>query len=351
MDFVSKKINFSKSKKVSLIGEIGVNHNKNLNLLFKLIDEGINSGVDIIKLQRFNSSLEISKFAPTTNYQKKNSKIKNQLQLAKKLELPDEWIVKAFNYCKKKGVGFLCAAFDEESVDFISKKLKCKTVKSPSSEINNYPLLRRMAREFESVIVSTGASSMSDCIKAKKNILNENEKTKLLFMHCVSEYPAPIEDSNLNSIINMKKKLKVPIGFSDHTSDIIAPILSVQNGCILIEKHFTLDKGMKGPDHKASLEPEQLKKLSQILKSYESIMGDGKKKPQISELKNKNLIRKSAVCSQKYIEKGTVITNEHITFKRPFIENAYGPNNYLKILGKKIKKKILFDQPYLKKLF
>lgn len=351
MDFVSKKIDFSSPKRTYLIGEIGVNHNKNIQTLFKLIDVGINSGVDIIKLQRFNSSLEISKFAPATNYQKKNSKINNQLNLAKNLELPDEWIFKAYNYCKKKNIGFLCAAFDEESVEFISRKLKCKTVKSPSSEINNFPLLKLMAKEFKSIIISTGASNLNDCLKAKKNILQQKKKMDLLFMHCVSEYPSPIEHANLNAITSMIKKLRVPIGLSDHTSGIIAPILSIQKGCVLIEKHFTLDKKMKGPDHKASLEPKELKELAYLLKFYKEIMGTGKKKIQLSELKNKNLIRKSAVCSQKYIEKGTVITDEHITFKRPFVENSFGPNNYLKILGKKIKKKILFDQPYLKNLF
>ena len=183
MDFVSKKINFRKCKRPYLIGEIGVNHNRNLETLFKLIDVGISSGVDIIKLQRFNSELEISKFAPSTNYQKNNSKIKNQLQLAKSLELPDEWIFKAFNYCKKKGIGFLCAAFDSESVDFLSDKLKCKTIKSPSSEINNKDLLKQMSKKFNSIIVSTGASSIRECCIAKKWL--ENPQKKMSYYLCI----------------------------------------------------------------------------------------------------------------------------------------------------------------------
>ena len=351
MDFVSKKINFQLDKKVYLIGEIGVNHNRNLKTLFNLIDVGISAGVDIIKLQRFNSELEISKYAPITDYQKKNCNFKSQLALAKSLELPDEWIFKAYSYCKKKKIGFLCAAFDNESVDFISEKLKCTTVKSPSSEITNKFLLERMSKKFKSIIVSTGASTMKECLNAKKWILKTNKAAELLFMHCVSEYPSPLAQSNLNVIKSMKKKLKLPIGFSDHTDGIIAPIMSVQNGCVLIEKHYTLDKNMKGPDHKASLDPVQLKMLAETLKRYYEIMGNGVKKPQRSELKNKNLIRKSIVCSKNILKKGKIITEKDINFKRPYFVGSVIPEDYKKIIGRKLKLDLSHDKPFFFKYF
>ena len=260
--------------------------------------------------------------------------------------MPDEWIFKAFNYCKQRGVGFLCAAFDSESVDFLSDKLRCKTIKSPSSEINNKDLLMQMSRKFNSIIVSTGASTINECLDAKKWLKSSKKKNELLFMHCVSEYPAPLEDSNLNAIKLMKKKLQLPIGLSDHTDDILVPIISVQNGCVLIEKHFTLSRKMRGPDHKASIEPSELKKLSACLKNYNKILGDGVKKPQKSELKNKNLIRKSAVCSRKILKKGTLIKNDDINFKRPFFPGSISPEDYKKIIGKKINRNLFYDKPF-----
>jgi N,N'-diacetyllegionaminate synthase len=347
MDFISKKINFNSTNKIHLIGEIGVNHNKNLKTLFQLIDVGISSGVDIIKLQRFNSELEISKFAPSAEYQKKNFKVNKQLSLAKKLELPDEWIFKAYEYCKKKRIGFLCAAFDHESVDFISDKLKCSSIKSPSSEINNKILLKHMAKKFKSIIISTGASTMDECLLSKKWVKNIDKNLELLFMHCVSEYPSPMHHANLNAIKSMKKKLKVPIGLSDHTDNIATSILSIENKCVLIEKHFTLDKKMKGPDHNASLEPKELKLLSNVLKNYRIIMGSGIKTPQISEKKNRSLIRKSAVCAKKYLKENSIIQLSDMNFKRPFILGSINPENYEKFIGKKIKKKIYFDKPFL----
>ena len=347
MDFVSKKIDFVKAERPYLIGEIGVNHNKNYETLFKLIDVAINAKVDIVKLQRFNSSLEISKFSKTANYQKKNTGHKTQLELAKSLELPDEWIFKAYDYCKKKNIGFLCAGFDSESVDFISRKLRCKTIKSPSSEINNKFLISEMSKKFKSLIISSGASTMNECLKVKKWVLDNNKKCEMLFMHCVSEYPSPEVDSNLNAIINMRKKLNLPIGLSDHTDGIFVPILSLNNQCLLIEKHFTLSKKMKGPDHKASIEPKELKELSFIIRNYKNIMGTGIKKPTKSEIKNRNLIRKSAVCSKRILKKGAKIKFEDMNFKRPYILGAATPENFKKIIGKKLIKDLKFDKPFL----
>ena len=224
--------------------------------------------------------------------------------------------LRLLNIVKKKRIGFLCAAFDHESVDFISEKLKCSSIKSPSSEINNKILLEHMAKKFKSIIISTGASTMDECLLSKKWVKNIDKNLELLFMHCVSEYPSPMHHSNLNAIKSMRKKLKVPIGLSDHTDNIATSIMSIENKCVLIEKHFTLDKKMKGPDHKASLEPKELKLLSNVLKNYRIIMGSGIKTPQISEKKNRSLIRKSAVCSKKFLKENSIIQLGDMSFKK-----------------------------------
>ena len=300
MDFVSKNFDFSEKSSCKIIGEIGVNHNCDKDILFKLLDEGHRVGLDIIKLQRFIAAEEISTYAESADYQKKAGQGNNQLEMAKKLELPDEMLFKAYEFCKEKGIGFLCTAFDFSSVDFISKKLGCKSIKSPSPEITNKPLIQHMAKSFDGMIISTGASTMKEC----ENVINWASvfgKKELCLMHCLSEYPAPIDQTNLKAIISMNKKFNLPIGYSDHTNDNIAAIVSVALGAKFIEKHYTLDKNLPGPDHQASLDINELKKLiSSVKDAYESLV-DGVKIPAKSEKKNRLLIRKRVVCNDKYI--------------------------------------------------
>jgi sialic acid synthase SpsE len=194
MDFISKNFDFIDGDRCITIGEVGVNHNNDENLLFKLIDAGIESGLDIIKFQRFKSEDEISIFAPSAQYQKDAGVGEKQLEMAKALELSDKLLVQAYEYCKNKGVGFLCTAFDHGSVDFLADKLKCKTVKVPSPEITNKPLIQHMARKFDALIVSTGASNMAECARVLDWIREIGSK-EIALMHCTSQYPAPIHQA------------------------------------------------------------------------------------------------------------------------------------------------------------
>ncbi len=343
MDFVSKQINFKAHQKCILIGEIGVNHNRNKNTLFKLIDAGINSGVDIIKFQRFNSTKEISTFAEKTNYQKRQSESDSQLELARNLELPDDWLIEAYEYCKKKKVGFLCTAFETESVDFISNILGCKTIKVPSPDITNIPLLEYMSKKFKGVILSTGASNLEECKRAVE-IFKENE---LIILHCVSEYPAPVDEINLNVMKTLKNEFKVPIGFSDHTEGTLVPIIASSMGAVAVEKHFTLDKHMDGPDHLASADINEIKEISEGIQNVFFASGDGIKKPVKSELKNINLIRKGLTCSKEKISKGTSFSIDLIEIKRPVFDNSIEPFDLAKLEGKKFNKDKFFDEPIL----
>lgn len=350
MDFVSKKFDFKEGERCIVIGEIGVNHNRNKELLFKLIDAGIEAGLDVIKLQRFVSEEEISAFAPTTNYQQVAGEGKNQLEMAKKLELPDEWLVEAFEYCKTKKIGFLCTAFEKSSVDFLAKKLGCKSVKVPSPEISNKPLLEYMARSFESMLVSSGASTMEECENAVKWIKEAGNKD-LALMHCVSEYPAPVEQSNLRAMLAMRDKFKVPVGYSDHTEGHIAAIVSAGLGAAMIEKHYTLDKNLAGPDHKASLDIPELKELVRSVRLASASLGDGIKKPVLAELANRPLIRKSVVCAIPNIKAGTVISADMLGVKRPWLVEAIEPYDIDKICGKTIARDKTYDEPILWKDF
>ncbi|MGE0754110.1 MAG: N-acetylneuraminate synthase family protein [Alphaproteobacteria bacterium] len=345
MDFVSKQFDFKPGERCIVIGEIGVNHNRNEELLFKLIDAGIEAGLDIIKLQRFISEEEISSFAASTDYQQKAGQGDNQLEMAKKLELPDEWLVKAFHYCKEKGVGFLCTAFEMSSVDFLADKLGVSAVKVPSPEISNKPLLQYMAKRFDSLLISTGASDMDEVARALDWIKPYNRE--LALMHCLSEYPAPIAQANLKAIETMRDKFQLPIGYSDHTEGHVAAVVSAGLGAAMIEKHYTLDKNLPGPDHKASVDIAELKALVAAVRDASASLGDGVKKPVAAERANRPLIRKSVVCNVKELPQGTTITEDMLGVKRPWVEGAVEPFEFDKICGKKLRKAKQYDEPIL----
>jgi sialic acid synthase SpsE len=346
MNFISNDFSFLPGERCVLIAEIGVNHNNDEATLFKLIDEGIRSGVDIIKLQRFKSSDEIAESAPTTEYQEEAGVGKSQLEMAQKLELPDHLLVKAFEYCKEKGVGFLCTAFDHGSVDFVADVLKCKSVKVPSPEISNKPLIQHMAKKFDSLLVSTGASTLAEVAQVIEWI-KEVGNREIALMHCTSQYPAPIEQTNLKAIQTMRESFNLPVGYSDHTAGITAGTVAAALGAAMIEKHYTLDKNMNGPDHKASADIPELVALVRSLKDTASSLGDGVKKPVEAELKNLPLIRKSFTCSLDTLPKGTVIKKEHLGIKRPRVDGAVEPFDMDKIVGLKINVAKTYDQPIL----
>ncbi len=347
MDFTSNHFDFKKVERCIVIGEIGVNHNNNPELLFKLIDEGINAGVDIIKLQRFSAEAEISTFAPKAQYQTQSGpQGESQLEMAKKLQLSDDLIYKAHEYCKLKKIGFLCAAFDHQSVDFIADVLNNKTIKVPSPELTNIPLLLHMARKFPALLVSTGASYLSECLAAV-DLLEKNGVEELVLMHCVSEYPAPIADANLRAIVTMKQATHLPIGYSDHTLGIVAPVVAASLGSVLVEKHYTLDKDLPGPDHKASADIAELTTMVKALKEASLSLGSGLKRPAESEIKNRPLIRKCLVANNSYLEVGTSINEAMLGVKRPEVPGAVLPIDFNKIIGLKLKKSKNFDEPIM----
>lgn len=344
LDFYSKHFDLSAEFNCVVIGEIGVNHNKDLDMLIRLIEEGVKAGVDVIKLQRFSAKAEISGLAPLAAYQKKGSLASTQLEMAEKLELPDEWLFKARDLCKALNVGFLCAGFDHDSVEFISAKLACKTIKSPSPELSNKPLLQQMGRSFDGILLSTGASYLSECANAI-DWINDVGNASIGIMHCVSEYPAPINEVNLNVLKTMRKAFELPVGYSDHTEGILAPIVASTLGATFIEKHFTLDKNLEGPDHKASADLAELKNLVTLVKEAKETLGSFVKKPSNSELENREVIRKSVTANVKELMPGTQITPALLGIKRPFVSGAVQPCHVENIIGLTIKKRKAFDEP------
>lgn len=346
MDFVSRQFNFLPGERCVVIGEIGVNHNGREDLLFRLIDEGIAAGLDVIKLQRFVAEEEIAIHAPSAEYQKKAGEGDSQLAMAKKLELPDALLVKAYEYCKQRKTGFLCTAFDHSSVDFLANKLGCTSVKVPSPEITNKPLLQHMARAFDSLLISTGASYLSECARALEWIMEIGNK-ELALMHCLSEYPAPVEQTNLRAIVTMREAFNLPVGYSDHTQGQVVAAVVAGLGAAMVEKHYTLDKSLPGPDHKASLDINELKQFIITVREASACLGDGVKCPAEAEKANRPLIRKSVVCSQQQLKAGTKITSEMLAVKRPCTQGAVEPYDIDKVCGMTLRQEKFYDQPIL----
>ena len=304
-------------KKTIIIAEAGVNHNGSINLAKKMIDIAEFSGVDYVKFQTFKTELCISKNAIKAEYQIQESKIKDetQFEMVKKLELSNAAHEELIEYCKLKNVKFLSTAFDFESMDFLKNKLDF--YKIPSGEITNLPYLEKVAKLGLSVVMSTGMANMQEVREAFEVLLkNGLMKEEITILHCNTEYPTPMEDVNLTAMLSIEKELGVKIGYSDHTLGIEVPIAAVAMGATVIEKHFTLDRNMEGPDHKASLEPGELTAMVTAIRNIELALGDGIKKPSKSEQKNILIARKSIVAIDD-IKKGDIFTEENISVKRP----------------------------------
>lgn len=306
-----------KASKVFVIAEAGVNHNGSLRAAKRLIDAAAKCGVDAVKFQAFNPDEVVAKKAPKANYQKKNTdRNENQLEMIKKLELGEKAHKILLNYCRKKGVIFLSSAFDLKSIDLL-KRLKVRIFKVPSGEITNLPYLRKIACLNKKIIMSTGMADLKEVKRALDVLISGGTKREnITILHCNTEYPTPYEDVNLKAMITLKKELKVNTGYSDHTLGIEIPIAAAALGASVIEKHFTLDKSMQGPDHKASLNPEELKEMTRAIRNIERALGNGIKRPSLSELKNIRIVRKSIVAA-KDIKKGELLSNENIAAKRP----------------------------------
>lgn len=318
------------NKKVFIIAEAGVNHNGNIELAYKLIDKAVEAGVDAIKFQTFKSEKVVSKYAPKAEYQINNTKRnETQLEMVKKLELSYEDFRNLKKYCDKKKIIFLSTPFDLDSVDFLSS-LNLQIYKIPSGEITNLPYLKKVAALNKKVLLSTGMCNLSD-IEQAISILGENGTDNITVLQCNTSYPTPMQDVNLKAINTIKQAFKVDVGYSDHTLGIEISIAAVALGAKVIEKHFTLDKNMDGPDHIASLEPAELLQLVRCIRNVEKAFGTGIKKPSRSESKNIDIARKSIVANGN-ITKGEKFTEENITVKRP--GNGISPMQWDNVIGR-----------------
>ena len=323
--------------KVLIIAEAGVNHNGSLEIAKRLVDEASSAGVDIIKFQTFKAEKLVSKAAKQAEYQKKNigNGEESQYVMLKKLELSNNQHEELIAYCNLKNIRFFSTAFDMDSIDYLHS-LNLGLWKIPSGEITNYPYLKKIASYKEPVILSTGMCELSD-IENAINVLVTNGVPKdiITILHCNTEYPTPMKDVNLKAMLEIKEKFGVKIGYSDHTEGIEVPIAAVALGATVIEKHFTLDKNMEGPDHKASLEPSELKAMVKSIRNIEQALGTGHKTVSESERKNIEIARKSIVAA-KDIKEGDIFTEENITVKRP--GNGISPMEWENVIGKVAKR-------------
>jgi N,N'-diacetyllegionaminate synthase len=326
-----------------IIAEAGVNHNGSIETAKKLIDVAVVSGVDYVKFQTFKTDNMVIKTAKKAEYQQQNisDTDNSQYRMLKKLELSNEQHYELIDYCKQCNIKFLSTAFDLESVEFLSG-LNLGLWKIPSGEITNYPYLKRIARENEPVILSSGMSTMEE-IEAAVNVLVKygTDKQQITVLHCNTQYPTPMQDVNLLTMQTIKKIIGVKIGYSDHTLGIEVPIAAVALGATVIEKHFTLDRNMEGPDHKASLEPDELKAMVTAIRNVEKALGSPEKKVSASESENKIIARKSIVAA-KYITKGEAFTEENLIVKRP--GDGISPMRWEEILGKTALKDFVEDE-------
>ena len=319
--------------KVLIIAEAGVNHNGEINLAKQLIDAAVDEGVDYVKFQTFNSKKLVSKFAEKASYQKTNTKDENESQLAmlQKLEMSKEMHFELIDYCRSKNIKFLSTAFDLESVDFLHE-LNIDLFKIPSGEMTNLPYLRKIGGLGKPVILSTGMGSLEEIGEAMNALIKAGtKKENITILHCNTEYPTPMSDVNLLAMNTIGKTYDVPVGYSDHTLGIEVPIAAVALGATVIEKHFTLDKTMEGPDHIASLEPHELTSMVKSIRNIEKALGFDEKIASASESKNIQISRKSIVAS-KNIQKGEIFSEENLTVKRP--GNGISPMRWDDFIGK-----------------
>ncbi len=322
--------------KTFIIAEAGVNHNGSIELAKQLINVAVNAGADAVKFQTFKAEKLVSKSAKKADYQKETTSMKeSQYEMIKKLELDIQSHQILFDYCKFKGIIFLSTPFDLESIDLLTN-LGINIFKISSGEITNLPYLEKISKLNKEIILSTGMSNLGDIEKALEILtLNGTAKNKIVILHANTEYPTSMEDVNLRAMLTIGNTFDIKYGYSDHTNGIEVPIAAVALGASVIEKHFTLDKTMKGPDHKASLEPFELNQMVIAIRNIEKALGNGIKKVTESEQKNIKIARKSIVASRN-IEIGELLTENNICCKRP--GNGISPMRWYEILGSKAKK-------------
>lgn len=354
------------TKSVYIIAEAGVNHNGSIEMAKTLIDVAAEAGADAVKFQTFKAEKVISRHAPKAEYQKKTTaETESQLEMVKKLELDEDAHRILIEHCQSKDIEFLSTPFDFDSIELLGHKLNLPRLKIPSGEITNGPYLLHIARTGKPIILSTGMSTLGEvetalgvlafgylsmneqpslekfhdayCSEAGRNIIRE----KVILLHCTTEYPAPFDEVNLRTMATMRAAFGLPVGLSDHTPDIAVAIAAVALGATVIEKHFTLDRNLPGPDHKASLEPDQLKAMVTAIRQVETALGNGEKIPSSSEWKNREIARKSLMAARP-IHKGESFNPENLSIKRP--GQGLSPMRYWEVIGRKADKDYSEDE-------
>jgi N,N'-diacetyllegionaminate synthase len=327
---------------VFIIAEAGVNHNGSVHLAKKLINVASAAGADAIKFQTFTAENLVTKNSKKANYQKNTtSRNENQFSMLKRLELNKKMHVKLINHCRNRNIKFLSTPFDCDSINLL-KDLGLNIFKIPSGEITNLPYLQCIGKLKKKIILSTGMSNMNEVKSALKILINSGTKKKnIIVLHSNTEYPTPMKDVNLKAMVTIGKMFNIKYGYSDHTLGTEVDIAAVAMGATCIEKHFTLDRNMKGPDHKASLEPHELKAMIKAIRNIEVALGDGIKKPSNSEIPNIKIVRKSIVAKTT-IKKGDILNENNLIIKRP--GNGISPMKWYELVGSKSKKNYNEDE-------
>lgn len=315
-------------RRVLIIAEAGVNHNGDINIAKELVREAKRCGADIVKFQTFNPRKLASRYAVMADYQKENLGFEEpQDAMLGRLTLRQEEYVMLADYCREIGIKFLSTPFEIESVKFLNDLQDIWKI--PSGEITNYPYLVEIAKTGKEIILSTGMSTLQEVDDALA-VLQGNGAGKITLLHCTTNYPTPMQDVNLNAMLTLKSKCCCAVGYSDHTKGIEVPIAAVALGAEIIEKHFTLDRNMEGPDHKASLEPDELEAMVKAIRNIEKAMGDGIKEPSESEKSNIAVVRKSIIAADS-IKAGDILTEKNLTTKRP--GTGINPMKWNEVLG------------------
>lgn len=327
---------------VLIIAEAGVNHNGDLQLAKQLVRAAAEAGADLVKFQSFVTSKSISKTAPKANYQKASTDPKeSQYEMVRKLELSHADHLALLAECKEHGIGFFSTAFDFESYDMLVE-LGVDLVKVPSGELTNLPYLRYVSRHGFPLILSTGMAGIGE-IDAALDVIEAagTPRSKVTILHCTTEYPAPMADVNLKAMQTLHAAFGTPVGYSDHTQGIEIPIAAVALGATIIEKHFTLSRSMPGPDHQASLEPQELAAMVRGIRNVEMALGDGMKRPSASEIKNKAVARKSIVASRP-IRAGDLFSEDCLSTKRP--GTGISPMRWDEVIGRTARRDFAEDE-------
>ena len=326
--------------KIFIIAEAGVNHNGSLETARKLIDAAAEAGADAVKFQTFKTENLVCRNAEKAAYQKSTTDAgESQFDMLKRLELTPDMHKELINYCHEKNIMFLSTPFDVESLHYL---VGCglAIIKIPSGEITNYPLLREAAKSGRRIILSSGMSTLDE-VREAVTVLKENNSADITVLHCNTEYPTPFSDVNLRAMQTIKEEVGVCVGYSDHTQGTEAAVAAAALGAEIIEKHFTLDKNMEGPDHKASLEPNELAELVKVVRHIEQALGDGEKKPSDSEKKNMSVARKSIVAGCE-IKAGERFTEDNLTAKRP--GTGLSPMLWNQVIGQTAKRDFAADE-------